>query len=70
MLDFNSRFKLEQAGTLGMNGEIKLEGNSFTYTEPGFLSSDTAVMKLELVLHELCDLADGLKLSEQFAAGN
>jgi hypothetical protein len=65
MLDFNSRFKLQQVGSLGFNGEIRLKGNAFTYIEPGLLNSDTAVMKLELVLHELCDLADSMKYDEQ-----
>ena len=61
LFDFNTRFKLQQVSDLGFDGEIKLRGNTFTYYEPGMLSSDMSLMKLELVLHELCDLADVLK---------
>ena len=61
LFDFNTRFKLQQVNDLGFNGIISLTGNEFTYTEPGTLNSDTAVMRFELVLHELCDLADVMK---------
>jgi hypothetical protein len=61
LFDFNTRFKLQQVSGLGYNGEIKLEGNRFTYTQPGVLSNDVSLMKLELVLHEICDLADVMK---------
>jgi len=63
LFDFNTRFKLQQVNDLGFDGEIKLRGNTFTYYEPGMLNNDTALMKLELVLHELCDLADVLKFN-------
>ena len=65
MFDFNSRFKLQQVASLGFSGEIKLEGGTFTYLESGLLNNDIAVMKLELVMHELCDLADAMKYDEQ-----
>jgi len=61
LFDFNTRFKLQQVNDLGFKGEIMLRGGSFTYIEPGLVNSDMAVMKLELVLHELCDLADVMK---------
>jgi len=61
LFDFNTRFKLQQVCDLGFDGEIRLRGNGFTYYEPGMLNNDMALMKLELVLHELCDLADVLK---------
>jgi len=61
LFDFNTRFKLLQVSGLGFDGEINMQGNVFTYYEPGVMTSDTEMMKLELVLHELCDLADILK---------
>jgi len=70
LLDFNSRFKLQQTAGLGFNGEIKLSGASFTYLEQGLLNNDIAAMKLELVLHELCDMADAMKYEEQLVMSN
>lgn len=61
LFDFNTRFKLQQVCDLGFDGEIKLRGNLFTYYEPVLLNNDMILMRLELVLHELCDLADVLK---------
>lgn len=70
IFDFNSRYKLEQVSGLGFNGEIRLQGNAFTYIEPGSLNNNTAVMKLELILHEMCDLADAMKYDEQLVIIN
>jgi hypothetical protein len=61
LFDFNTRFKLIQVNGLGFDGEISLLGNEFMYYEPGVMTNDIEMMKLELVLHELCDLADVLK---------
>jgi hypothetical protein len=61
LFDFNTRFKLQQIYGLGFTGEISLQGTTFTYSVQGLLNNDAALMKLELVLHELCDLADVMK---------
>lgn len=63
VFDFNTRFKLDQVNTLGFNGMIFLEGSRLIYFEPELLSSDDALMRLELVLHELCDIADVMKFN-------
>lgn len=63
VFDFNTRFKLDQVNSLGFNGMIFLEGSRLVYFEPELLSSDDALMRLELVLHELCDIADVMKYS-------
>lgn len=61
LFDFNTRFKLQQIYGLGFKGEISLQGTTFTYNVQGLLNNDAALMKLELVMHELCDLADVMK---------
>lgn len=61
LFDFNTKFKLDQVHMLGFNGIIKLEGNNLTYIEKGLLSDNASLMRLELVLHELCDLADVMR---------
>jgi hypothetical protein len=61
LFDFNTKFKLDQVHMLGFNGIIKLEGNHLIYIEKGLLSNDSSLMRLELVMHELCDIADVMK---------
>lgn len=61
LFDFNTRFKLDQVHTLGFEGIIKLDGNHLLYIEKGLLSNDTSLMRLELVMHELCDIADVMR---------
>lgn len=61
IFDFNTRFKLDQVHKLGFEGAIDLRGNLLLYTEKGLLKSGEALMRFELVLHELCDIADVLK---------
>ncbi|HMQ78161.1 MAG TPA: hypothetical protein PKE39_07670 [Ignavibacteria bacterium] len=58
MFDFNTKFKLDQVHRLGFNGLLALEGNRLLYMEPELLSNNDAVMRLELVMHELCDIAE------------
>lgn len=61
IFDFNTKFKLDQVHTLGFEGMIKLEGNRLMYVERGIMNDDVALMRIELVMHELCDLADVMK---------
>lgn len=58
MFDFNTKFKLDQVNALGFNGLIAMEGNRLYYMEPELLASNDALMRLELVMHELCDIAE------------
>jgi hypothetical protein len=61
IFDFNTKFKLDQVHKLGFDGIIKLDNNHLIYIEKGLLNNDEALMRLELVLHELCDIADVMK---------
>lgn len=61
LIDFNTKFKLDHVNSLGFNGIIFLEGSSLVYLEPELLASDNALMRLELVMHELCDIAEVMK---------
>ena len=61
IFDFNTRFKLDQVHKLGFDGVIDLRGNFLFYSEKGLITSDESLMRFELVLHELCDIADVLK---------
>jgi len=61
VLNFNTKFKLQQAADLNFKGEVKLNGNIIDYEEPGLINSSASLMRTELLLHELCDIADELK---------
>lgn len=61
IFDFNTRFKLDQVHALGFNGTISLNGNLLQYAEKEQLSGSDPLMRFELVMHELCDIADVLK---------
>ena len=61
IFDFNTRFKLDRVHALGFDGIVTLEGNLLVYTEKDLLKNDEDLMRLELVMHEFCDIADVLK---------
>lgn len=61
IFDFNTKFKLDQVNALGFNGLIALEGNKLMYMEPELINNNDALMRLELVMHELCDIAEVMK---------
>lgn len=58
MFDFNTKFKLDQVNRLGFNGLIALDGSRLFYMEPELLASNDSLMRLELVMHEFCDIAE------------
>lgn len=61
IFDFNTRFKFDQAHKLGFDGIINLDGNLLSYIDSGILNDDNSLMRMELVMHELCDIADAMK---------
>jgi hypothetical protein len=63
LFDFNTKFKLDRVNALGFNGIISLHGNYITYTERNLLESDEDVMRAELVMHEMCDIAEIMRLN-------
>jgi hypothetical protein len=63
VFDFNTRFKFDQVHSLGFDGIVKLEGNQVMYIEKGLLNDDTSLMRIELIMHELCDIAEVMRYS-------
>ncbi len=61
IFDFNTRFKLEQVIKLGFNGIISLNGNVLQYADRDLLQNDESLMRVELIMHELCDIAEVLR---------
>lgn len=63
IFDFNTRFKFDQVHTLGFDGIVKLDGAQLMYIDKGLLNNDTSLMRTELVMHELCDIAEVMRYS-------
>ncbi|HAX49575.1 MAG TPA: hypothetical protein PK605_07265 [Ignavibacteria bacterium] len=61
IFDFNTKFKLDQVSALGFSGLIALEGNRLIYMEPELLASDDSLMRIELMMHEFCDIAEVMR---------
>ncbi len=61
MFDFNTKFKLDRVNALGFNGIITLNQNTLQYIERDLLQNDESLMRAELVMHELCDIADVMR---------
>jgi hypothetical protein len=61
ILDFNIKYKLLQSASLGMHGEIKLEGETVSFTEPELIKNDTVLLRTEVMIHVLTDVGDSLK---------
>ncbi len=61
IFDFNTRFKLDQVHALGFNGAILLHENTLQYIERELLKDDDSLMRVELIMHELCDIAETMK---------
>jgi len=61
IFDFNTRFKMDQVHALGFDGHISLDGNHLQYIEKGLLKDNDSVMRAELIMHELCDIADVMR---------
>lgn len=60
ILDYTNRYKLLQALNLGMNGTLKLNGNTLYFEEIGLLKDNIALMRIEIIIHCMCDIADDL----------
>jgi hypothetical protein len=62
LLDFNIKYKLLQASNLGFSGEITLDNDNLLYTEPELIRNDVVLLRSEVMIHVLTDIADSLKL--------
>ena len=68
ILDYTIKFKLLQAANLGFKGELLLNGNTMSYNEPGLIKKDSSLLRIELLLHVLSDMADDLAKADLLQA--
>jgi hypothetical protein len=61
MLNFSIKYKLLQSLNVGFKGELKLEGNKLSYTENELIKNNINLLRIEILLHLLCEISDELK---------
>ncbi|RPI16198.1 MAG: hypothetical protein EHM58_12430 [Ignavibacteriae bacterium] len=65
LLDFNIKYKLLQSANLGFNGEITLKNDNLLYIEPDLIRNDVVMLRSEVMIHVLTDIADSLKFKKE-----
>ncbi|MGA2668520.1 MAG: hypothetical protein ABSF32_06330 [Ignavibacteria bacterium] len=61
LLNFSVKYKLLQIANVDFKGKLTLDGNLLSYIEPGLIIDKRDLLRIELILHLLCEIADGLK---------
>ena len=61
LLNFSIKYKLLQTANIDFKGELTLDGNILTYAEQGLLIDRRDLLRIELMIHLLCEIADTLK---------
>lgn len=61
LLNFSIKYKLLQSLNVGFKGEIKLEGNRLSYIENEIIKNNINLLRIEIILHLLCEISDELK---------
>jgi hypothetical protein len=57
ILDYTNRYKLLQALNLGLHGVLKLNRKTLYFEEPGLINDKIALMRTEILIHCMCDMA-------------
>lgn len=61
LLNFSIKYKLLQSLNVGFKGELTLKGNKLQYVENELIKSSVNLLRIEILLHLLCEIADELK---------
>jgi len=64
LLNFSIKYKLLQTANIDFKGEITLDGNILTYGEYGLPIDRRNLLRIELMIHLLCEIADTLTNEE------
>jgi uncharacterized membrane protein YecN with MAPEG domain len=64
LLNFSIKYKLLQSLNIGFNGELRLNGNKLEYIEKELIKNSVNLLRIEILLHLLCEIADELKRNE------
>ena len=61
LLNFSIKYKLIQSLNVGFNGIMFLDKNKIRYEEKELLKNSVNMLRTEILLHLLCEIADELK---------
>jgi len=61
LLNFSIKYKLLQSLNVGFKGELTLKGNKLKYVEKELIKSSVNLLRIEILLHLLCEISDELK---------
>jgi hypothetical protein len=64
LLNFSIKYKLIQSLNVGFKGELTLKGDKLQYVENELIKSSVNLLRIEILLHLLCEIADELKENE------
>jgi uncharacterized membrane protein YecN with MAPEG domain len=64
LLNFSIKYKLLQSLNVGFNGVLRLNGNKLEYIEKKLIKNSFNLLRIEILLHLLCEFADELKRNE------
>jgi hypothetical protein len=61
LLNFSIKYKLLQSLNVGFKGELTLNGSKLAYIEKELIKNNVNLLRIEILLHLLCEMADELK---------
>jgi hypothetical protein len=61
LLNFSIKYKLLQTLNVGFRGELTLSGSKLKYEEKELIKSSVNLLRIEILLHLLCEISDELK---------
>ena len=61
LLNFSIKYKLIQSLNVGFKGELTLNGSKLAYIEKELIKNSVNLLRIEILLHLLCEIADELK---------
>lgn len=61
LLNFSIKYKLLQLVNVGYKGELQLNGTKLRYEEKELVKGSMNLLRIEILLHLLCEIADELK---------
>ncbi len=61
LLNFSIKYKLIQSVNVGFKGTLQLNGTKLRYEEKELIKSSMNLLRIEILLHLLCEIADELR---------
>lgn len=66
LLNFSVKYKLQQSMNVGFKGKLFLTGTKLRYEENELIKGSLNLLRIEILLHLVCEIADELKGHKEF----